>query len=133
MIKIRRTPCPAILLGKTPEGTHYNKTEVVSALWAMQHGKCCYCERRLPETGHLKAVEHFRPKSVFPELRNEWRNLLLACSQCNGQKADKFPEIPSDPSKGLMASQRPYAGLARAFARIKGLENPPIGVRIPKD
>ncbi len=66
----------------------------------MQHGKCCYCERRLPETGHLKAVEHFRPKSVFTGLRNEWRNLLLACSQCNGKKADKFPEVLSDQMGG---------------------------------
>ncbi len=192
----------------------------------MQHGKCCYCERPLPETGHLKAVEHFRPKSRFPELRNEWGNLLLAYSQCNGQKASQFPELPSgqpailDPSDSaidpedhvdfdfsgpewadgfavimarngsllgegtirtvgldasfytrerrarfrrvilasylnllealdggdadqvaaqrqsfelLMASQRPYAGLARAFARFRGLENPPIAVQIPED
>ncbi len=238
MIWIRRTPCPETLRGKTSQGTHYNKSEVVSALWAMQHGKCCYCERRLPETGHLKAVEHFRPKAVFAGLRNEWRNLLLACSQCNGKKGSKFPEIlsdqpggesvlyldteqpaildPSDPEidpedhidfdfsgpewadsfavimakngsllgeetirtvcldagfytrerraryrrvilvsyvnlleafdhgdqdritaqrqsfELLMAPQQPYAGLARSFARFKGLGNPPVSIRIPR-
>ena len=100
MIRIHRSAEPPALQGRTASGTHYNKQNVVDALWEMQHGKCCYCERRLPETGHLKAVEHFRPKSIFPELRNEWRNLLLACSQCNGYKADKFPEVLPDPSDG---------------------------------
>ncbi len=96
MIRIRRTSCPATLRGKTSHGTHYNKREVVGALWTMQHGKCCYCERRLPEKGHLKAVEHFKPKSVFTGSRNDWMNLLLACAQCNGKKGDKFPEILSE-------------------------------------
>lgn len=95
MIRIQRTSCPATLRGKTSQGTHYNKAEVVAALWAMQNGKCCYCERRLPKVGHLKAVEHFKPKSVFLGLKNEWTNLLLACSQCNGKKGNKFPKILS--------------------------------------
>lgn len=95
MIRIRRSECPETLAKARPEGTHYNKSAIVSALWTMQHGKCCYCERRLPEHGHLKAVEHFRPKAIFKGLRNEWRNLLLACSQCNGKKSNKFPAILS--------------------------------------
>ena len=238
MIRIQRAPCPASLRGKTSQGTHYNKREVVAALWTMQHGKCCYCERLLPETGHLKAVEHFRPKAVFKGLKNEWRNLLLACSQCNGKKGAKFPEIlcdqqgcekvlyldtgqpaildPRDPDidpedhidfdfsgpewadgfavimakngshlgeetirtigldagfytrerkarylrvilvsyvnllealdsgdparitaqrqsfELLMASQQPYAGLARAFARFRELEKRPVALQIPK-
>lgn len=65
------------------------------ALWEMQYGKCCYCERRLPDKGHLKAVDHFAPKAIFKGLRNEWTNLLLACAQCNGQKSDRFPVILS--------------------------------------
>lgn len=226
MIRIQRTDCPAVLVGKTSDGTHYNKAEVVAALWKMQHGKCCYCERSLPEQGHLKAVEHFKPKSIFPVLRNEWSNLLLACSQCNGHKGNQFPVNantglpaildPSDPAidpedhldfdfdpiewmdgfavimaKGgsdlgqetirtvrlddifytrlrkkkhrrvinvsylslieaieggdpdeiaaqrasfelLMAPNKPHAALARAFARFKKLDEPPVAVRIPK-
>ena len=59
----------------------------------MQQGKCCYCEQYIPETGHAKAVEHFAPQSVFAAERNHWPNLLLACSQCNGKKSDRFPEM----------------------------------------
>lgn len=57
----------------------------------MQNQKCCYCESEIPESGHSKAVEHFRPQAIFPSKRNEWKNLLLACAQCNGHKSDKFP------------------------------------------
>ena len=57
----------------------------------MQHEKCCYCEMKIPHEGHLKAVEHFKPKSVYKSLTNNWKNLLLVCAQCNGKKSDGFP------------------------------------------
>ena len=95
MIFITRGPCPTTLADSPKDGDFYNKPMVVHALWEMQHGKCCYCERKLPDKGHLKAVEHFAPKAIFTGLRNDWKNLLLACSQCNGEKSDKFPVILS--------------------------------------
>jgi uncharacterized protein (TIGR02646 family) len=110
LIRIHRSACPATLAGRTEEGTHYNKAEVVHALWEMQYGKCCYCEQLLPRRGHLKAVEHFRPKAIFQGSRNEWANLLLACAQCNGKKSDKFPTVLSDAAgedKVLYLGQRP--------------------------
>lgn len=57
----------------------------------MQHHKCCYCENYLPDRGSGKQVEHFRPRSKYPDLINEWENLLLACGTCNGEKNDEFP------------------------------------------
>ncbi|MCO6437304.1 MAG: HNH endonuclease [Phycisphaerae bacterium] len=62
----------------------------------MQHGKCCYSEILIPEEGHGKAVEHFRPKAHFKWARNDWPNLLLVCPQCNGRKRDQFPEMLTD-------------------------------------
>jgi uncharacterized protein (TIGR02646 family) len=91
MIKIKRTSCPEVLRASPKKGDLYNKREVVKALWRMQQRKCCYCEREIPEKGHAKSVEHFRPKSVYKGKRNDWQNLLLACAQCNGKKSNKFP------------------------------------------
>ena len=91
MIRINRSPCPAVLRGAGTDSDRYRHPDVVRELWKMQHKKCCYCERDIPETGHDKAVEHFAPKSVFKTRRNRWSNLLLACSQCNGKKSNKFP------------------------------------------
>ena len=97
MIKIRRSDCPDVLKNSPSDGTRYNKAQVVKALWKMQHEKCCYCEQKIPQEGHLKTVEHFRPQSVFRGLKNDWKNLLLACAQCNGKKSDKFPiELTDD-------------------------------------
>lgn len=98
MIQISRSACPPSLKSTPQHGIHYNKQEVVDALWGMQYGKCCYCEMRIPQEGHSKAVEHFRPQSVFKGLKNDWSNLLLACPQCNGKKSNKFPIELTDES-----------------------------------
>lgn len=91
MIRIKRSSCPSVLRGAATDSDRYRHPDVVRALWIMQREKCCYCERKIPDTGHAKAVEHFAPKSVFKARRNHWSNLLLACSQCNGKKGSKFP------------------------------------------
>lgn len=100
MIKIDRADCPEVLMDSPSEGIYYNKKKVVSILWKMQREKCCYCEQHIPEKGHSKAVEHFRPRSVFTFLINDWKNLLLACALCNGKKSNKFPvELTDDSGK----------------------------------
>lgn len=94
MIKIERTKdCPAPLDGSPINGDHFESQVVVDDLWRMQHGKCCYCECPIPRTGQGRHVEHFRPKedARFAHLRNDWKNLLLSCSQCNGRKGSQFP------------------------------------------
>lgn len=95
MIKIRRGNPPDVLVGKPMYDSNRYKRCLVEALWQMQHGKCCYSETHIPPTGHGKTVEHFYPKSIFGWKRNEWRNLLLACPHCNGQKSNKFPTVIS--------------------------------------
>ena len=91
MIKIKRGECPDVLADTPQEGTRYNSKPVVEVLHQMQKEKCCYCEQLIPKKGHIKAVEHFHPKSVYKHMRNDWKNLLLVCAQCNGKKSDKFP------------------------------------------
>lgn len=39
-------------------------------------------------------VEHYRPKSRFAELANEYRNLFYACPICNCFKGDDWPCEP---------------------------------------
>lgn len=37
-------------------------------------------------------IEHFHPKTTYPEKAFEWENYLLACSHCNSnEKRDQFP------------------------------------------
>ena len=50
------------------------------------HLQCGYCESIC-----RGQVDHFRPKSTFPELVYEWSNWVFACSACNQAKGDKWP------------------------------------------
>lgn len=60
------------------------------ALATMSHRKCSYCESPI-EGRRSGAVEHFRPKSLFPSLAYVWENYFLGCGGCNGAKLDKWP------------------------------------------
>lgn len=54
--------------------------------WSGPGSRCMYC------SGSESAeVEHFRPKSVFPELALTWDNMLWVCGVCNRAKGDRFP------------------------------------------
>jgi uncharacterized protein (TIGR02646 family) len=70
----------------------YNKTEVKDALKGMFKHKCAFCESKITHVDYGQ-IEHFKPKSVYPDLCFEWNNFLLSCSICNGKsnKGDKFP------------------------------------------
>ncbi len=82
--------------------TVYAHASVKEALIEAQHGKCCFCERKVFNDGD---VEHFRPKGGVRESRGaplqkpgyywlayEWTNLFLSCVQCNSRnKRNLFP------------------------------------------
>lgn len=49
--------------------------------------RCMYCSG-----SESSDVEHYRPKSVFPELATTWDNYLWACGVCNSSyKNNRFP------------------------------------------
>jgi uncharacterized protein (TIGR02646 family) len=111
MIHVSRAAKPAILIQKeqdwrnalhrvsTPKAkenaiSKYRHKEIRAALETMFHGKCAYCESKI---GHVSDahIEHYRPKSRFPDRTFDWDNLLLACGQCNSAryKGEKFPDV----------------------------------------
>lgn len=69
----------------------YNHETVKAALKLMFYDKCAFCESNITQV-YVGDIEHFKPKSKFPELCFEWENLLFACSICNGKsnKGDNF-------------------------------------------
>jgi uncharacterized protein (TIGR02646 family) len=111
MIKVRRSPKPAVLVKNAAGWTRkllaattkeeknkaagkYQHEQIKAALVEMFHGKCAYCESKIThiDYGH---IEHFKPKSntAYRVLAFEWTNLVLACGVCNGaeHKGTKFP------------------------------------------
>ncbi len=61
------------------------------ALCAMSNGHCAYCQASVNDAG-AGAVEHFRPKSLFPTQAYEWGNYFYSCERCNIFKSDKWPK-----------------------------------------
>jgi hypothetical protein len=57
-----------------------------------QH-ECIYCEVREPELGGTQSfcADHYRPQSKFPNLENDYSNLLYSCRYCNQWKGNYWP------------------------------------------
>lgn len=126
MIKIRKAPAPQVLIDNKDAWTaalkdainryggydkipsqekqtllaHYRHKDIKKALAESSHSKCAFCESKPGESGNME-VEHFSPKSIYPDLTFEWDNLLPACRKCNEAKLafDTIDEPIIDPSK----------------------------------
>ncbi len=100
---------------------------VKNVLKEMFHGKCAYCESKVTHVTY-GAIEHFHPKSKYPDLTFEWSNLLFSCDVCNdaSHKGVQFPldihENPLliDPTDGITD---PNMHLEFAWDAIAGLSN----------
>lgn len=66
---------------------HYRHQEIKNVLFQSSLQKCAFCETKPGESGNIE-VEHFAPKSIYPELAFKWENFLPACRKCNGSKDD---------------------------------------------
>ncbi len=58
--------------------------------------QCVYCTIGENQLGGMRGfhIEHYRPKSKFPTLRDEYTNLFYACCICNVFKGDNWPGNP---------------------------------------
>ncbi len=151
MIQVNRTPVPPILTRKANKWlTDYlnaintyklkpnaankkikNKTEIKynhhhikTALKDMFAGKCAYCESHIMhiDYGH---IEHYKPKSLFPNECFKWENLLLGCSICNGPeyKGNHFPLVAPNGPLINPTIENPDDFLSFKFDAVTGTAN----------
>ena len=104
MIQLNAVPPPPELTARVVEkltakfksdgSSVWKKKYIKKALLKMSNSKCAYSEIKLREEGKYMEVEHFLPKSAYPDKVMEWDNLLPASKFCNGKKltkdSDKF-------------------------------------------
>ena len=74
------------------EAFHTNRTNKRHLSEDFAH-RCAYCNDHHAYGGGYRAyqVEHFAPKSKFPDLEYDYDNLLYACPWCNGAKWNIWP------------------------------------------
>lgn len=122
---------PAALRNKDFNRSIYGSSEVKTVLWAMQHGKCCFCEQEL-ERKHSD-VEHFRPKAEAVRdgrvketgywwLAYRFENLYFGCRVCNGNKGSHFPLAAG--ARALKAEEDPTAVYEEALLLDPGVDDP---------
>lgn len=62
------------------------KVAVAAALDQCFRYKCAYCESVAAQD-----IEHFYPKTRYPQRMFDWENFLRGCKNCNNFKLDQFP------------------------------------------
>ena len=82
--------------GVGPRPTDSSWREFRRNLGDRSDGMCWYCERRCDpaaEVGDRAAtLDHFRPRSRFPNLAYNWSNWIFSCRRCNSEyKQDRWP------------------------------------------
>lgn len=73
--------------GKTFKGA-WLITRLRNHLVSLQKGSCCYCRRPLQGIAWAKPIDHVLPKKHFPRHAFHYRNLAVACYDCNHFKSD---------------------------------------------
>jgi len=68
-------------------------------LLQMSAHHCSFCESFPVEVTSPETIEHFRPKSGFPELAYSWGNLFMACTACQGTKGDEWSDLLLKPDE----------------------------------
>lgn len=66
----------------------WKKPFIVMGLLEMSHQKCAFSECKLVEEGKYPEVEHFHPKSLYPDEVVKWENLLPLNNACNRAKSN---------------------------------------------
>ncbi len=73
---------------KRPDSSKYAHREIVEKLRSMSHNKCFYCESRDARL----TVDHHIEVAERRDLAFEWKNLYLACDDC--QRKEPNTSIP---------------------------------------
>ena len=68
--------------------------------------RCMYCL-----DSHGTDIEHFWPKTPYPERLFLWPNLLLCCTECGRLKGDRFPLAEGQPLLVDPTAEEPWLHL----------------------
>lgn len=98
MIKLERPPKPLQLTEElqielTERYTNtgrvvWNQSFIREVLLLGSHHKCCYCEKRIGAGFPDMHIDHYLPKSLYPNFVIEWENLMPCCGDCNRSKTN---------------------------------------------
>lgn len=66
--------------------SHYKHIDIANTLKGRHaKAKCVYCESYVDVTCYAN-IEHYHPKSIYPDQTFQWENLYMGCTLCNTPK-----------------------------------------------
>jgi len=68
-------------------------------LKALTRGHCTFCDS-YPFDQSKKTIEHFRPKTQFPEVAYDYKNLFYCCDKCQSHSNKKYEQNIKPDHKG---------------------------------
>ena len=108
----------------------YNHPEIKQSLKNMYNGCCCYCEGAVSLVSY-GAIEHFKPKSIYPNLSFSWDNLHYCCNICNTTyKRTQWNDLLLDPSKDDISQYLSFNIQTGEYEAVNGNERGKETIRI---
>lgn len=96
----RRKENPSAAFSWPEENRESILPHVRAALEVLTQSHCSYCDAFPIDVTGKKEVDHFKPKSLFPQFVLDWPNLYVACTACNDAKLAIWNELilrPDEP------------------------------------
>ncbi len=104
--EVERSKKPALTVsifwGKIRPSIRFDALRLYEAF----HGKCAFCESRMAHVSNPQ-VEHYWPKSKYPDAAFNWEHWLLSCGRCNDRKWAHFPDCDGVPCLINPTSEEP--------------------------
>lgn len=72
--------------------------DIRAALLSMTQHHCAFCDGFVGTEGR-ETVEHFRPKSVYPQEAFLWGNLFPCCDVCQSAKRERYDDLLLKPDE----------------------------------
>lgn len=97
--------------------------------------KCVYCGFRGVKTFGTSSVinlDHFKPKSKFPELKKDPKNKVISCFVCNIIKNNKVSKTIEEAREHIEAKKLKNPKLVERIIKTYGLDMTPIPIPIPE-
>ncbi len=69
------------------------REHILPALRAQTQRHCSFCDAFPVEGVSIETIEHFKPKSRFPEHAYTWTNLYYCCDACQNAKREQWDEL----------------------------------------
>jgi uncharacterized protein (TIGR02646 family) len=128
MLEIKKVETPDFFNSWIENKKEYSQRLREFILEKEQSNVCCYCEKGITADKNKSHIEHIRPQAKFPQLKNNYNNLVVSCEtvgRCGKAKGNKFSKhfiVSTEENPGEYLTYSPYGEIKAINNNNKGIE-----------